>query len=211
MKFSQILLLSAALAAPAALADVPQKASLNKYSRLWTDSPFTAKPPPPDTAPEENPLDDYVLLGVSPIGQDSYRVTILNKTNPEERITIEPGDEDFKVLSVTRRRGDPLGTVVRLSTGRVEGDVSFDTNLLTLTPPPAAPQQQPQQQIQPQVQPGQQPVPGQPAQQQAQVRQRVVPPPAGGAAAGQRQPTQRGNAETQGRRDRGDRGRGRGR
>jgi len=192
MKFHSLLLLASIGTSAAVLADVPQKVQPNKYSQLWTNSPFTSPPPLPPPAEESNPLDDYVLLGVSPIA-NGYRVTMLNRKSPDQRITVEPGNEDYEVVSVTRRRGDPLGTVVRMSTGTKEGDVSFDESLLRLTPPPAAPQQQ-QQQQQGQPQRGQQVppvVPGQP--NPVQTRQRVVPPPGvpGAPAAGQSQPGQR--------------------
>jgi hypothetical protein len=200
-KLSLILPLLAVTAASA----VPEKAPLSRYQSLWTNSPFTSKPPPPEAAPQVNPLDDFALIGVSPIGGGAYRVTMMNRKSPEERIIVEPGHKEFKVLSVNRKPGDPLGTVVRMSNGRVEGSVSFDQNLLTLNPPPAAPQ--PQAQGIP-GQPGA--VPGIPGMQpgadgaQRQPRQRVVPPPAapnGAAQVQQPQQFQRGNG-TQGRPDR---------
>jgi hypothetical protein len=192
MKFHSLLFLAGIGTSVAVLADVPQKVQPNKYAMLWTNSPFTSPPPPPPPEEESNPLDDYVLLGVSPIA-NGYRVTMLNRKTPDQRITVEPGNEKYQVVSVTRRRGDPLGTVVRMSAGTKQGDVTFDENLLTLTPPPAAPQQQQQQQPgqqqrgQPQVVPG---APGQP--NPVQGRPRVMPPGAPGApAAIQRQPGQR--------------------
>jgi len=198
MKFHSLLLLLSIGTTAAVLADVPQKAPPNKYSPLWTNSPFTSPPPLPPPAEESNPLDDYVLLGVSPIS-NGYRVTMLNRKSPDQRITVEPGNENYEVISVTRRRGDPLGTVVRMSAGTKQGDVSFDESLLKLTPPPAAPQQQQQQQQQQGQQQGQQQrgpqgaqgIPGQP--NPGQTRQRVVPPPGapGAPAAGQRQQGQR--------------------
>ena len=56
-----LLLFLASLASAA----LPKKAPITKYSGLWTNSPFTAKPPPPEAGPENNPLDDYALIGVS--------------------------------------------------------------------------------------------------------------------------------------------------
>jgi hypothetical protein len=191
----------------------PQKAPLSRYQGLWTNSPFTAKPPPPETAPQVNPLDDWALIGISPI-PEGYRITMLNRKNPEERIVVEPGHKEFKVLGITRRAGDPFGTVVRMTNGRVEGSVSFDENLLTLNPPPAAPQPQAQPmpgQPMPGVpgvhQPGQ-PVQGQPGAEgaQRQPRQRVIPPPAvpgnGGAQMQQMQQRGGGVPGAQGRPDR---------
>ncbi len=164
-----------------ASADLPKKVPLTRYSGLWVNSPFTSKPP--DTGPGAliNPLDDYALIGVSPIGGNGYRVTLINKKKPEERITVDSDSAKtgFKILEVVRKSGDPLGTVVRMSSGSMTGTVSFDQKLLTLTPAaaPAAAQGQPPGQPAQAGQPGQQP----PQPGQANLRQpraRVVPPPA---------------------------------
>jgi hypothetical protein len=154
------------------VADLPRKAPITKYTRLWTDSPFTSKPPPPEAGPVNNPLEDYALAGVSPI-LNGYRVTLLNKKKPDERIIVE-GDkatEGFKILSVVRKAGDPLGTVVKMMSGTVTGTVAFDEKLLTLAPPPAA-----KPQVPPGVKPGQPPIPGQAAPAR-QPRPRVIVPP----------------------------------
>jgi hypothetical protein len=172
-----MLLLVPALAG-GAVADLPRKAPLTKYSGLWMNSPFTSKPPPPEQGPAANPLEDYALGGVSPIS-GGYRVTLLNRKKPEERIVVDSDKprEGFKILDVTRKAGDPLATVVRLSSGSVTGTVTFDESLLTLAPPPAANPQLPPgvQPNQPAAQPQPQPQPGQPPQRQP--RPRVVPPP----------------------------------
>ncbi len=166
-------------------ADLPKKAPITKYVRLWTDSPFTSKPPPPEAGPVYNPLEDYSLAGISPV-TGGYRVTLLNKKNPEERIIVETDrpSQGFKILSVARKAGDPLGTVVRMMSGSVAGTVAFDEKLLTLSPPPAAVPQAPPGTI-----PGQPPgvapnqiniqFSGKGTQGQVQPRPRViVPPPA---------------------------------
>ena len=180
----RILLLALALTGWAA-ADLPRKAPITKYTRLWTDSPFTSKPPPPEAGPVNNPLEDYALAGVSPI-LNGYRVTLLNKKKPEERIIVE-GDkttEGFKILSVIRKAGDPLGTVVKMMSGTVTGTVAFDEKLLTLAPPPAA-----KPQVPPGVVPGQPPgVPGQAAPAR-QPRPRVIVPPPTAKPAQPAQPT----------------------
>ena len=187
--FNPVLLLLALTGVAAA--DLPKKAPLSRYTSLWTNSPFTSKPPPPEAGPENNPLDDYALIGVSPINDDNgYRVTLINKKKPDERITVDSDEtvSGFKILGVTRKPGDPLGTVVRMSSGSMTGTVSFEENLLTVAaakaPPQAAPPQVPGQPPQP-VPPGQ-------AQPLRQPRPRVIPPPApqAGAAAqaGQPQP-----------------------
>ena len=173
----RILLLTFALAGAAA-AVLPKKAPITKYVSLWTNSPFTSPPPPVEAGPAVNPLEDYALAGVSPVGS-GYRITLLNKKKPEERITVDSDNpkSDFKILEVTRKTGDPLGTVVRMSSGTVTGTVSFDEKLLTLATPPAAktPPKAPPGVVVPgqPMQPGQ---PGQPGQPPRAVRPRVVAP-----------------------------------
>lgn len=169
LRACHLLLLATALTAVAA-ADLPRKAPLTKYSTLWTDSPFTSKPPPPEEVAAANPLEDYALAGVSPI-PSGFRVTLLNRKDPKERIVVETQkpSQGFKILDITRKPGDPLGTIVRMSSGSVTGTVRFDESLLTLQAPP------PPMAAQPQLPPGVQPQPSQAAPRQP--RPRVVPPP----------------------------------
>ena len=167
-----------------AAADLPKKAPISKYSRLWTESPFTSKPPPEVAGPVADPLEDYSLAGVSPV-TGGYRVTLLNKKNPTERIIVESDrpSAGFKILGVTRKPGDPLGTVVRMSSGSVTGNVAFDEKLLALAPPAAQAGPKPPQALLPGVAPGNPPgvshgaAPVQPGQVPSrQPRPRVVPP-----------------------------------
>lgn len=172
-------LLFPAIALPA-FAEIPKQVPSTRYSILITNSPFTSKPVSEPNAPEVNPLDDYALGGVSPI-PGGYRVTLLNKKNPEERIFI-PEDKNFKLLAVHYAPGNPLGTTVRVSTGSKTGTVSVDEKLLTLKAAPApqpVQQQAPQQPQVPGVIPQQPPVPQTNGEAPRQPRPRVVPPPAG--------------------------------
>lgn len=182
-----------------AAADVPKKVPYTKYSSLYTNSPFTSKPIVAD-GPENNPLDDYSLIGVSPIGGTGYRVTLINKKKPEDRITVDSDNpkSEFKILGVTRKPGDPLGTVVRMSSGSMTGTVSFDQKLLTIAA--AAPKSAPPQPGQPPQlsRPGQPPqaTPQPNGQPQRQPRPRVIPPPTPQAQAPQpntQTPPRRGN------------------
>lgn len=176
-------------------AGVPQKQPLGNYANLWNNSPFTAKPPIASAGPIANPLEDYALLGVSPIG-NGYRVTLINKKQADQRITVETGKtsaDGFSIIKVNREVGQPLKTTVEMASGEMRGTVSFDESLLTIAaPPPTAPAGQAPSPM-PQVQ-GQ---PGGPGQViQAQPRPRVVPPsptpgnpgvnPAAGQVPGQR-------------------------
>ena len=174
-----------------AWADLPKKAPLSRYSNLWTNSPFTSKPPPLEGGIGPNPLDDYALIGVSPIGVSTtsgniYRVTLINKKKPDERIIVDSDKapkDGLKIIEVIRKSGDPLGTTVRMNSGSLTGTVAFESKLLTLAQAPKAPPGIPGQlpkQIQPgqPVQPGQPGQPGQPVDPALrQPRPRVVPPP----------------------------------
>lgn len=172
LKHSFSILICAALLTGWSVAQTPKKAPLSKYTTLWTNSPFTSKPPPPEAGPESNPLDDYALAGVSPIS-GGYRVTLIHKKNPDERITVDTDNprSEFKVVSVSRKPGDPLGTTVTLTKGNIKGTVSYEEKLLTLV---AAPQtaKPPGVPI-----PGQSVVPPGAPVPQRQPRPRVVPPP----------------------------------
>jgi hypothetical protein len=173
-----------------AMADVPKKAPLSRYTNLYMNSPFTSKPPPAEAGPENNPLDDYALIGVSSIGKilglEAHRVTLINKKKPEERITVTSADPKsrFKILGVTTKPGNPLDTVVTMASGAMTGTVAFDEKLLTIAAAtPRAPvhgQQTP---------PGAPPIqPGMPMPQR-QPRPRFIPPPPPGVA-GQVPPAQ---------------------
>lgn len=181
MPFKATLLLILPALTAVLQAEVPQKRPLGNYANLWTNSPFTAKPPVAGAGPIANPLDDYSLLGVSPIA-DGYRVTLASKKQPDKRIVVESGrtSEGFAIIKVNREAGQPLKTTVEMSSGAQKGVVSFDSNFIKITtPPPNNPQALGQGA--PQVQG--QPAPNQQNQQiiQRQPRPRVVPPPAPGA------------------------------
>ena len=140
MKTAHRILLSTLAVVSWATAEVPKKAPITKYISLWTNSNITDKPTPVDSGPPPNPLEDYALLGVSPISS-GYRVTLINKKKPDDRVTVNSDDTkgDYKILEVTRKPGDPLGTVVRMQAGPVTGTVSFDDKLLVIAAPKAAP------------------------------------------------------------------------
>mgnify|MGYP000066432708 FL=1 len=204
---THLVALSLALVGVAA-ADLPKKMPVVHYSGLWNNSPFTSKPPPAEAGPEVNPLEDYALIGVSPIGATGHRVTLINKKTPEERIFVDSNSDKskFKILSIARKDGDPKGTTVKMSADGKIGTVAYDDALLALASgpvaKPAAPAQ-PGQVPQPVPQAGQpQPVPQPGGQAQRQPRPRVVPaaaPPANATVPGQRpgaQPTRQGMQPT---------------
>ena len=158
------------------IAQTPVKAPLGKYTSLWTNSPFTSKPPPPEAGPTSSVFDDYALAGVSPIS-GGHRITLIDKKNPDVRITVDSDNprSKFTVVKVTRKPGSPLDTTVTLKQGNLEGTVKYDDKLLTLVAAPKiAPPPPPVIQVPGQPAPAAQ---GQPLPQR-QPRPRVVPPPA---------------------------------
>jgi hypothetical protein len=173
----QILLLLAL--AGWACADLPKKAPISRYTTLWNNSPFTSKPPPQNAVDAPNPLDDYALIGVSSLGNGTFRVTILNKKKPDEpRKYIESNQpkDGFRILEVIRKPGDPTGTTVRMQSGSVIGTIRYDDKLLALSP--AAPQAPPGVVNPPGIPPQPVPPPVDPnGQPMRQPRPRVVPPP----------------------------------
>lgn len=210
MKRLSILVLSSVVFSSMANAAIPRKEPLVKYTGLWTNSPFTSKPPPPPPGETVNPLDDFTLTGIAPV-PGGYRITIISKKNPELKKVIEPGTPgEFTVVSVNRNPDKYLGTTVVLSTGAIQGTVSFEEEMLTLKAPPAP--QQPQQgnnNLPPGITPAQaNPQPnGNPSQQDAntaqrQPRPRIVPPPTPNTGNTQAQPTNKDNQERSNRRNR---------
>lgn len=123
-----------------ASADMPEKASHTLYKDLWLNSPFTSPPAKNEPPPEADPFKDYSLIGISPIGDDSFRVTLIHKQSPDQRITVDSGETNsaFSILGVDHKAGDPLATSVHLKNGALTGTVRFDVKFLALAAKPAA-------------------------------------------------------------------------
>jgi hypothetical protein len=127
--------------AAAASAEVPQKVALVRYTQLWTESPFTRKPPPEQIV-ESTPLDDYALGGVSPV-DGGYFVILLNRKKPDEKIIIQPGQpSEFRVMEVRAGDTGPLSTTVLVGAGGKSKLLSFDEKLLALKTAPTSKQPQ---------------------------------------------------------------------
>lgn len=161
--FAPLLLALAGLAS----ADVPKKAKLDRYNSLVTESPFTSEP---EIGPIKEPdlFGDYALIGVSSIGNGGYRVTLIDRKKPDERITVDSGkaSSPLSIVGVDFKPGDPLGTSVRMMNGSKTGIVKFDPKLLTPVRPKTTSVQPPQ------LQPGGPPSAG----GKHQPRPRVIPP-----------------------------------
>lgn len=187
------ILTMAAFACLPAHANVPKKQPLVKYTGLWTNSPFTAKPAEVQAGPPANIFEDFTLTGIAPV-PGGHRITIVSKKNPDVKRVIEPGGtSEFKIVSVNRNPEKALGTTVVLSSGSMQGTVTFEPELITLKAAPAAPAAQQGNQnlppgvTNPNLPPGveAQPTPNQNPNGQAAPRAprpRIVPPPAPAAA-----------------------------
>lgn len=190
MKTRAFAILAFAVSGSLALAAVPKKVPVTNYSKLWSQSPFTTKPPPKTNAEENSALDDWTLGGVSEVTGGGYMITLLNKKNVGESQIIRPGGVQkmlpdkvewlelgapgtFKLDRVEYGKGGWKDISVHLLAGGRPGVIKFDDKT-TVPKAGAAPQvnrqgqpgqpgQQPPGQ---QPQPGQQPVPQQPAVQQ---------------------------------------------
>jgi hypothetical protein len=137
MKFLPAITLVCLIYCSATLADTPQKTPL--YSTLWTNSPFTSKPPEDGPISQPNPLDNFILIGVAPV-PGGHRITMTDKKDLKKRIVLEPGTESkFKVVKVNRNPGVPLSTTVTLFDGNIEGDIRFEPKLVTLNAPAQTP------------------------------------------------------------------------
>ncbi len=118
-------------------AEIPEKKPAQYYSKLWTNSPFTTKPPEIINPIIGDPFKDYHLTGIAPV-EGGYRITIANKKDKKKTV-IEPGSTSkFKVISVKRNPEVSLGTVVTLDDGRVQGEVRFEPTLVVLNTPTTA-------------------------------------------------------------------------
>ncbi|MBM3864161.1 MAG: hypothetical protein FJ385_09500 [Verrucomicrobia bacterium] len=162
-------IVAAAVCSGAAHADIPRKAPILKYKSLWENSPFTTKPAP-TAAPDAAPLEEYSLLGISPVS-GGYRVTLgtKSKESGEKRIHVFSNESNaahgFTIDRVEIDRDKPLNSKVHLNTPTGPGTVVFDQAALAARAP--QPQARPAMQMNAQGQPGQ---PGQPV---------AVQPPAG--------------------------------
>lgn len=117
-------------------AGAPKKPLPSRYTSLHTSSPFTTPAPPViSNAPVVNPLEDWILGGVTKF-PDGYFVILMNKKKPEEKTIIQPGiHSEFEVIEVQDGGMDYTATTVKLKYGASTGTVSFDKKMLTVKTP----------------------------------------------------------------------------
>lgn len=146
---SYILLLFAALMAPAHSQTPATRRSPAHYSKMCENSPFTIAPKAANGGAEaETPLSAWTLSGFGQIG-DKMIVILQNKKTAGERITIisgEKNDKNIEIMEIQRGKSYMQDRVRLRLAGSVEGWVSYEPQFLKLAPPPAAPAQKNQQQ-----------------------------------------------------------------
>lgn len=124
--------------AAAAFGAPPSQPNLTRYTTLWTDSPFTAKPPPPEPTGTVNPFEGYSLGGISKL-EDGYFGILLNDKDPEKKEVIRPGHKsEFEIVEVNWSETNWRDTTVKVKRGSQVGTLAFDSGQLTLSAPVAA-------------------------------------------------------------------------
>jgi|GEM_PF-1409948 len=122
------------------LGDVPKPQPLSRYSTLWTNSRVCSKPEKVGGEVGPPVFEDYVLLSVTPMGEE-YMVSIRNKKEKTGgRVRILPGQtnsEGFKVLGV-EQTSDYMETKVKLSHKGKTGIVQYDEKFLGVKQPSVA-------------------------------------------------------------------------
>jgi hypothetical protein len=122
-------------------AKVPPVPSLTRYQRLWNDSPLTTKPEVVRPAVGPGPLDEWALGGVSET-ERGFLLVLFNRTKPQEKLIIAPGDsKGFEILEVRRDPANYLQTQVQLRYKNATGWVGYEESLLAIKAP--APQRGP--------------------------------------------------------------------
>jgi len=123
------------------IADTPRKHNINKFNRLWTDSPFTTKPPEPQKQVKKNL--DWSLAGLSRHSNGSYTVTLINKKDRNDRLYINTDGRnmkkrelEFEVLEVEQAKGFNFkdSKVQIQNSDGVTGWVEYDQNTLDVKP-----------------------------------------------------------------------------
>ncbi len=111
------------------LASIPCKRNLSEYSKLWTDSPFTINSNIKAEVKKESYFDKYALVGISPTHL-GYRVTVIDKQSPMQRIILEShkNNQIFQISSVDYIKNKPLEATVTLTHLSERGVLKFDSH-----------------------------------------------------------------------------------
>ncbi len=113
----------------------PQAPQVQRYQRLWDQSPFTARPI--EVVPEEAPLfvEDLRLVGL--VEQGGRALAILQRLSTEEYMRVREGDDEGPVRLVgTVGDGPLMSRSVELQAGGETASLGFD--LAATIPQPGA-------------------------------------------------------------------------
>lgn len=95
----------------------------------------------PDPKPEDNPLKDYVLAGVS--GSEDFRIIIYHRDNLEKRIIVDSSrpseNPEFRVIRINRVPDKVLSTTVTLALNGDIGTVGFESEIFFKRQQPSDP------------------------------------------------------------------------
>ncbi|MBK1832224.1 hypothetical protein JIN77_15910 [Verrucomicrobiaceae bacterium R5-34] len=116
-------------------ADPPKKPSLMRYSKLWTNSPFTIKPTIEATK-TESPLERDWMLGSIRPGSNGYSVTLINKKDRKNRVRLIPGfkNADWKIEKVEQDVANNENSRVQIRKGSQTAWITYDQNLIKVRP-----------------------------------------------------------------------------
>lgn len=105
-----------------------------RYRSLWQSSPFTS-PAEDRPVPKANPIDHYVLGGISKF-ENGYHLVLFDRRDPAGRIVIRPGvRHPIRVVGVERSSDHPINTRVTIREGEHQGVVAFDMDFIrTMSP-----------------------------------------------------------------------------
>lgn len=113
----------------------PQKNLPFKYANLWRSSPFTIKPEVDPGAQQQQTRTDWVLSGVTKLG-DRRLVILQNRKEPKERLNVwsdKPNNKDIEILDI--KEGDSyLQTRVKLLVNGQEQWIVYDKSLISVAP-----------------------------------------------------------------------------
>lgn len=114
------------LAGLPALAAVPAKKPLVAYALLWTRSPICSPPGTTCSLPAFNPFAEWTLGGVSAVSE-GYRVTLINRQQPDQQRVLRSGESDpFRIESVRFGTDSWKATTVVLNCNGFSQQLGFE-------------------------------------------------------------------------------------
>lgn len=112
-------------------AEPPRKPDFSQFRTLVQRSPFTIRPASRAFAPTSSLEQEWMLGSIRPDG-DSWRVTLINKKDREQRIRLIPGfpTEGFELLNVKQDLTEPMESEVEIRKGGQTGRIRYDQKLI---------------------------------------------------------------------------------